>query len=227
MNPTPAHRARKDADRALAFPQARLIIFAKAPVPGRVKTRLRRRLGAAGAAHIYKRLCQGVIATAAASATAPLELHASPDRAHPWLWARAREWNARLRVQTPGHLGSRMANALAGALQDAPFALIVGADCAGLRGETIHRAFAALEGGSEVVLTPAEDGGYALIGMRGQVRSAVFSRVHWGSDRVLSETHRNARQAGIGITEVDSAWDVDCWRDVKRWRREARRSMRP
>ena len=219
MKRTPVQGAAVTAGPALAFPRARLMIFAKAPVPGRVKTRLRPRLGAAGAVRIYKRLCQGVIDTAAASGTAPLELHASPGRAHPWLWARARKANARLRVQSPGDLGSRMANALAGALRDAPFAIIVGADCAGLRAATIHRAFAVLEAGSQVVLTPAEDGGYALIGMRGRVHPALFSGVHWGSGRVLSETRRNARRAGIALTEVDSAWDVDRWQDVKRWRR--------
>ena len=205
------------------FPAARLIVFAKAPVPGRVKTRLRPVLGA-GAARLYKRLCLSVLAVAADSGAAPLELHAAPSRGHPWLRARARDLSASLRVQRPGDLGRKMARALGQALKGAPMAVIIGADCGGLRADTIRRAFEVLDSGEDMVVTPAEDGGYVLVGARQRINPAIFSGIDWGTERVLAQTRRNARRLGIALAEIDTSWDVDRWPDVRRWHREHGRS---
>lgn len=202
------------------FPDARIIVFAKAPVPGRVKTRLRPAIGARAAAGVYKTLCRDVLTRIQATRCAPMELHVAPGSDHPWLRARAREFSTYLRTQGPGDLGSRMSRALNDALGRCRLAVVIGADCAGLDGDTVVASIQALATGAPVVLVPADDGGYALIGMRKPVSPALFRCIDWGTPRVTAQTRRAARQHHITIRETGQAWDVDDWQDVRRWRRQ-------
>ncbi|WP_290649906.1 TIGR04282 family arsenosugar biosynthesis glycosyltransferase [Aquisalimonas sp.] len=200
------------------YPEGRLLVFAKAPVTGKVKTRLRRRWGAAGARRIYMDLCRRTLNTARASAAAPVELWCSPGIGHPWLRARAREAGAALRVQPPGDLGRRMHRALAASLRDAPYAVIIGADCAGLTPEHIHAAFERLADGQQAVFCPAPDGGYVLVGTR-YPEPGVFRTVPWGTDAVMQATRQRLRRLGLHYAELDPALDVDRPADVHRLRR--------
>ena len=95
-----------------AFPSARLLIFAKAPVPGQVKTRLAGRLGPRGAAELYKKLLRRTLAMAAAARLCPLELWGAPDARHGFFIACQRDYGVRLRRQSSGDLGRRIHHAL-------------------------------------------------------------------------------------------------------------------
>lgn len=203
----------------ILYPEGRILLFAKAPVPGRVKSRLRPARGAHGACHVYQELFRHTLSTACASGTAPLELWCSPGRAHPWLWARAREAAAPLRVQPPGDLGQRMHGGLSAALQEAPYALIIGADCAGLTPEHLRCAFAHLAGGLEAVFCPADDGGYLLVGLRRPVWG-LFRNIPWGTSRVMQATRQRARLLGVHWAELEPAPDVDRPEDLKAFRRQ-------
>jgi len=114
-------------------PEAVLIVFAKAPVPGRVKTRLAPHLGAEGAAQVHAKLVERAVATAAAAGNVAVELHAASHARSRYFQGLARRYRVRLRAQTKRGLGERMRDALARALRGAEAAVLIGADCPVLR----------------------------------------------------------------------------------------------
>ena len=193
---------------------ARLLLFAKAPVPGRVKSRLRPVWGARGACTLYQQLFRRTLETVLRSGAAPVEVWAAPSVAHPWLRARSREYGVPLRVQPPGDLGERMAAALNTALEDHPYALIIGADCAGLTAGHVSEAVSSLAAGDDAVFCPAHDGGYLLVGMR-RVEFEAFRAIPWGTADVMRATRQRMRRLGWRVTELTPARDVDRQADVR------------
>jgi hypothetical protein len=191
------------------------VVFARAPVPGEAKTRLIPALGAAGAAALHERLVDRALATAAAAALGPVELCCTPDEAHPALAALARRHGARLGAQGPGDLGERMNAAFRRVLAGAPRAILIGCDCPALAPRHLREAAAALAGGHDAVLAPAEDGGYVLIGLA-RVPAGLFAGIAWGGPDVLEQTR--ARLAGLGWRwlELETLWDVDRPEDLAR-----------
>jgi len=204
-------------DTSFRFPHARIAVFAKAPVPGRVKTRLARALGAPAAARAYRTMLAERIASLAAAGLAPLELWVAPH-AHPYLRGLARRYGASVRVQPNGDLGSRMRAALSGSRPT----VVIGGDCMGTATSSVEQALAALAAGTAVTLAPAEDGGYTLLGTR-QPPHGILRHMPWGSDRVLVVTRERLARAGIEALELPVSWDVDDGRDWHRWRRSRKR----
>ncbi len=197
-----------------------LLIFAKAPVRGRVKMRLAGHLGTRGARRAYLELLTRTVSVASAAAVAPVELWCAPGR-HPGLARLGAAHGAALRVQPPGDLGHRMFRALAVTLRRARHVVITGGDCAALPADDFATAFERLEQGADWVFAPAEDGGYALIGAR-RVSPRPFQGVPWGGDRVMAATRRRLRRLGQTWAELDTTWDVDRPADWHRWRRFGR-----
>ena len=191
-----------------------LIVFAKAPRPGAVKTRLIPALGPAGAARLHERLVDRTLATAAAAGLGPLELCGDPA-SDPFLAARAAAHGATLTGQGPGDLGARMRRAFERVLASAQAALAVGCDCPALTAQHLREASAALAAGHDAVLAPAEDGGYVLIGLA-RVHSSLFERIRWGGPDVIE--HTRARLTGLGWRwlELATLWDVDRPEDLAR-----------
>ncbi|MFV8833591.1 TIGR04282 family arsenosugar biosynthesis glycosyltransferase [Aquisalimonas sp.] len=200
------------------FPEGRILLFAKAPVAGRVKTRLRGAWGARGACRIHQQLFRRTLDVVRRSAAAPLDIWCAPGCDHPWIRARAREVDAGLRAQPPGDLGARMAGAFRATLRTAPYAIIVGGDCAALTPEHVRSAFQRLHAGDDAVFTPADDGGYVLIGLR-RLDPAVFRTVPWGTDAVMAATRRRLRRLDWRAGELAAVPDVDRPADVRRLRR--------
>lgn len=182
-----------------------VIVFARAPVAGAVKTRLIPRLGAEGAARLQRRLITHTVRMA--QAVAPVELHAT--RPHAWL----RTLGVPLRLQRGADLGERMYRALRGARG----AILIGADAPALRAADLRAAWRLLQGGADVVLAPAEDGGYALIGAR-RLRRGMFADVDWGGAHVLAQTLRNLERCGLRCRLLRTVWDVDRPQDLERLR---------
>jgi hypothetical protein len=195
-----------------------LIVFSRAPRPGRVKSRLVSALGAAGAARLHARLLAGAVATARAARCGAVELHCAPHSGHPLFRRLARQHGLRLRNQAGDDLGARMHAALEGALRRADAAVLIGSDCPALGAADIRAAFAALRAGADVVLAPAEDGGYPLIGLR-RASPGLFDAMAWGGPGVLAETRARAARLGWSVALLRTLWDVDRPRDVARLRR--------
>jgi len=200
------------------FPDARLLIFAKAPVPGRVKTRLAGQLGARGAAELYKRLLRRTLAIARAARLCPVELWCAPDARHGFFADCRRDYGVRLRRQRGGDLGRRMNHALNRALAGKAYAVLIGGDCASLGAAELREALDHLATGREVVLGPAADGGYLLVGLR-RPCPALFRGIAWSTPTVLAATRRRLDRAGLAWVELSAGWDVDTPADLRRLRR--------
>ncbi|MDS4019448.1 MAG: TIGR04282 family arsenosugar biosynthesis glycosyltransferase [Candidatus Competibacter sp.] len=200
------------------FPDARLLIFAKAPVPGRVKTRLAGQLGAHGAAELYKRLLRRTLGIARAARLCPVELWCAPDARHGFFADCRRDYGVRLRRQRGGDLGRRMNHALNRALAGKAYAVLIGGDCASLGAAELREAFGQLAAGREAVLGPAADGGYLLVGLR-RPCPALFGGIAWSTPTVLAATRRRLDRAGLAWVELPAGWDVDTPADLRRLRR--------
>ena len=182
-----------------------IIVFAKAPVPGAAKTRLIPALGEWGAARLHARLVRHALRTALASGCGPVEVHGTARHSF------FRSLNAPFRLQRGRDLGERMHHALS----RHPGAILIGTDCPELTAADLRRAARWLRGGYDVVLAPAEDGGYALIGAR-HVSTEMFRNMAWGTSNVFEETVR--RLAGYRWRALRTVRDVDRPEDLEKLR---------
>jgi uncharacterized protein len=190
-------------------------VLAKAPLPGFAKTRLVPVLGADGAAVLQARLIARAAATACAAGIGPVTLWVTPDERHPALQEIAARLAVTLARQRDGDLGERMLAAIEAAR--APV-LLIGTDCPVLSPDHLRKAADILRGGTDAVVIPAEDGGYALIGLRA-AEPALFSDMRWSTPGVMAETRRRLKRLGLRWQEPVTLWDVDLPADLERLRR--------
>jgi len=191
-----------------------LQIFAKAPELGKVKTRLIPKLGEQVATDVHKQLVKHCLKQFSELFT--IQLWCAPNQFHPFFQACQTEFDISLHCQQGADLGERMAYALNSA---SPAAVLIGSDCPSLKPETIHDAFFALQD-NQVVLAPAEDGGYVLIGMQRRVLPTLFTNIPWGTSQVLTKTRERLHNLGVRWKELPTQWDVDYPEDVERWNKE-------
>jgi rSAM/selenodomain-associated transferase 1 len=183
---------------------ARVVVMARYPEPGRVKTRLAAVVGAARASALHEAFVRDLAARLAAAPYAVCWSYDPPSAPFAALVP-----GARCRPQGGGDLGARMDAAIAGELGDGASAVIVlGADTPHLPLERLDEAAAALAAGADVVLGPAEDGGYYLIGVRGR-RPELFAGVPWGGRTVLATTRARAAALGLRTSLLAPLFDVD------------------
>lgn len=192
-----------------------VMVFARAPLPGRAKTRLVPKLGAAGAARLQRRLTERALGTAVASRCGPVELHCTPRLGHPFFLRERRRLAITLEKQSGRDLGERMHRALDAALRKYRYAILIGVDAPELRGRDLRRALRLLRAGCDVVLAPAEDGGYALIGCRRAPRP-VFEHIAWGGNDVYSRTVKNLVGLRFNWRALRAVWDIDRPADLDR-----------
>jgi uncharacterized protein len=201
--------------RAKAEPVA-VAILAKAPIAGLAKTRLAPALGANGAAQLHARLLARTVETAVAAATGPVTLWGDPDTSHPAFGEIASAHRVALRAQPSGDLGARMLSAIEAAQGPA---IIIGTDCPALAASHLIAAADYLREDADVVIGPAEDGGYVLIAMR-RPQPALFRGMTWSTDRVADETRARMRETALSWRELPALWDVDRPDDLARLQRE-------
>jgi uncharacterized protein len=190
-------------------------VLAKAPVPGYAKTRLIPLLGPEGAAALQARLIERTLATTVAAGIGPVTLWCAPDVGHPFFQEQARKSAVALQPQPNGDLGERMLAAFEAAPLGTALVLI-GTDCPILGAADLAEAAAALSQ-ADVVLAPAEDGGYGLIAARRPL-PGLFRQMPWGSDRVAALTRKRAQDEGLRLVELRTVWDVDTGADLERLR---------
>lgn len=187
-----------------------LVVFAREPIPGRVKTRLAEGVGAALAASIYTALFDHTLATARESGDEiVVSLASDPDPS----WAAA--LGCRIEIQGRGDLGERMAECFRRRFAEgATRGVIVGSDNAHLRSDHLRSAMAALDA-RRVVLGPAVDGGYWLVGQR-TPGIDLFSGISWSSPETLDATRSRLRAAGVEWSELETLPDIDTVEDLRR-----------
>jgi rSAM/selenodomain-associated transferase 1 len=208
----------------MIYPYSRLIVLARAPLAGQAKTRLIPRLGAEGAAALHARLIEHCLQTVTSAGLSPVELWCSPGRDKPFFRDCGERYGVGLYDQSPGDLGARMHAALASALKRAESAVLIGTDVPSLQASDLDAAFHALHDGADVVLGPARDGGYYLIGMK-QADRRVFKGIRWGGSTVYQDTVSRLREHGWRLCGLREQWDVDTPEDYDRIPEAIKRSL--
>ena len=184
-------------------------------MPGAAKTRLIPKLGAWRAARLQLRLMERALRTARAAGVGKVALHVTPRRNNPAFLCAAGRYQVEIRLQGEGSLGARMRRGFERALRRHRSAIIIGTDCPALKPSDLRRAKRLLRGDCDAVLSPAEDGGYVLIGLK-KPWPRLFEGIEWGSDSVLRETL--ARSNGLKVKLLRTLWDVDRPEDLPRLR---------
>lgn len=184
----------------------RIVIFAKAPVPGRVKTRLIPALGEAGAARLAQRMLTDTIDHALSAGLASVELCATPHPDDPQ-WAGHLPAGVQLSEQGPGDLGQRLAAAAGRTVDNGERVLLIGTDCPELDGKRLAEAAAQLER-HDAIIHPARDGGYVLLGLA-RTDASLFGGVAWSTDTVAATTIARMRALGWSLFIGDTLRDID------------------
>ncbi len=216
---------RRAADEAASSPPRtrRIVVFARAPVLGQVKTRLAADLGPAAALDVYRRLGRHAVAEACEVRDADVIVQFTPTDGATliveWLGDRLAS-RVSLRPQADGDLGARMAAAITeGVEAGAAAVVVIGTDCPTMEAAVIERACALLAQ-RDVVLGPALDGGYYLIAVRTAHR-ALFDGIPWSADDTLARTLDAAHGAGLRTGQLDPRADIDSGADWRRWQAAA------
>lgn len=192
------------------------IQFARSPQAGSVKTRMVPALGEEGACALHCELVRWTSRVLAGAGLGDVELHVSGALSHPLFQACIDDGIARVAPQRGRDLGERMYNAIADGLRRYRNVVLVGSDCPGMSRDYLTRAGAALER-APVVIGPALDGGYVLIGAR-EIRAPVFQAVDWGTAEVYRQTAANLRQLGWRWEALEPLADIDRPQDLALWR---------
>jgi rSAM/selenodomain-associated transferase 1 len=196
---------------------SRIIVFARVPRLGKVKTRLARTIGDEAALAVHRELLANVLTTAAQAAPASLELCIAGDDVDGECARLARAFGASLSTQRGAGLGERMQEALGRGLGSGGRAVLIGSDVPSLTVEDLHEAFNALER-CQMVFAPAEDGGYGLVGSRPPLPASVFERIPWGSGDVMAATRARLVASQVAWAELRTVWDLDDLAGLARWR---------
>ncbi len=187
-----------------------VIIFARTPELGQVKTRLAADIGNERALAIYERLLEHTCETVLRSGYRARVFYAG-DIPEADLWSRAGFTRHR---QSPGTLGERMHAAFSDAFRDGiRSAVIIGTDCPGLQPSHLHDAMNRLET-SEAVVGPAEDGGYYLLGLTSPIRR-IFENKDWSTDTVLRATLSDFRELDMTYSLLEPLRDIDTIDDLE------------
>jgi len=187
-----------------------LMIFIKNPVKGKVKTRLAKTIGDEKALDVYHKLLKHT-----QKITSPI----SGDKLlfYSDFIDSADNWNAELfqkQVQTGRDLGERMSNAFQLAfLKKHKKVIIIGSDCIDLTAKHIDEAFNLLEE-KDIVIGPAKDGGYYLVGMKA-LHQTLFLNKKWSSSSVFSDTIESVRSLNLSLGLLEELSDIDDEKDLK------------
>lgn len=196
------------------FPNSRLIVFSKAPVPGYCKTRVAEQVGNEAAANLQKELIQSRIAESVAASFCPVELWCAPETTHPFFQNIAANYPVSLHQQQGNGLGQRMLHAVSA--NKADYTIIIGTDCPVMSNDYLSRAYQSLHNGHELVIGPAEDGGYVLLGFH-LIREELFTDIAWGTASVLQQTLQAVEQSGVTCQMLETLWDLDRPEDYQRY----------
>jgi rSAM/selenodomain-associated transferase 1 len=183
-----------------------LIIFVKEPIAGKVKTRLAATLGDRAAVEVYNRLLSHTD-TITREFDRFVFFSGNKDG---FTQFRTGVWHR----QSGGDLGVRMLNAFKQVFSTGyEKVVIIGSDCAELKTEVVETAFEALND-DVIVLGPALDGGYYLLGMT-SVHESLFTGMAWSTDSVAAETRKRAISVGLDVHELPTLGDIDTEKDLK------------
>lgn len=200
------------------YPDTVIQVFCKAPIAGQVKTRLMPVLTAEQAMLVHIELTERLLRLLYKAALCPVQLWCSPNPEFDF-FQQQKKYSLTLYQQHDGLLGQRMFHALNTGLQNFKQVLLVGCDCPSLAADDFKQAITALKQQADVVLAPAEDGGYVLIGVKQpQAKLLSDAGMPWGTSQVLAITRQRIQQLQLKAVEIAEQWDVDTPQDLVRYR---------
>jgi rSAM/selenodomain-associated transferase 1 len=192
-----------------------LIQFARAPVVGQVKTRMMPDLTPQQACELHCELVLWTSATLAESGLGEIQLSVAGAAAHP-LFDRCLALGVNeISPQRGADLGERMYRAIHAGLQRYTNVILVGSDCPAIEGAYLAQALRALDR-APLVLGPARDGGYVLIGAR-EIHRGLFEGIPWGTEQVYSKTIEAIGNLGLNWAALTVLADVDRPEDLAAW----------
>jgi len=192
--------------------EKKLIIFSKAPIAGQVKTRLIPSLGIDKATKLHRYMLEQTVIKVSRLNDISCELHCAPDTDHDFFNMLAEKYAIKLVSQQGLDLGERMANAMEVSLKNSSQCIIIGTDCPMMTPSYMQQAFAQLTD-TDVVIGPAKDGGYVLIGCK-VFNAQIFSQVSWSTTRVFKQTVKNINQLHLKYYKLNTLSDVDIDEDL-------------
>ena len=204
------------------YSDAVVLIVAKAPVAGQVNTRLIPDIGVEAATALQAVLIQSRLKSLNEIKLCETQLRCAPDVHHPFFKQCQSQYKVELYEQNgddhDGHQDQNESVSLAieQSLKRFKRVVLIGADAPSLSSEHIETAIEQLEN-HDVVIGPAVDGGYVLIGMS-QHSDAVFQIVEWGTDQVLDETRLKIKENKLSCFELEPCWDIDRVEDYLRYK---------
>ena len=192
-----------------------ILVFAKAPVAGRVNTRLIPAIGVTAATQLQETLLHKRIESIAQSALCEVILMCAPDTSHVCFKECETRYSISLLKQQGDYLGQRLSNGVKQALSLKKNVIVVGTDAPALDGVRIEEAIIALSS-YDVVMVPAEDGGYVLIGLSAY-HSELFEGIEWGSAKVMAQTEAKISSQNLQLCRLPASWDIDREEDYRRY----------
>jgi len=197
---------------SFSFPDTRILVFTKLPFPGKCKSRLIPVLGEEGAAQLQERLINKIIMDLLSFKLCPFEIWQSEKSDYFSKLFVSNSIHVPVSTQKGDDLGERMSNAMGKTLKEISNVIIIGSDCILYNEEYLKSAIVTLQSNS-VILGPAEDGGYVLIGMN-QRYPTLFEGINWGSDTVFAQTILRLQQGKITYKSIRTLWDIDTKEDL-------------
>ncbi|MCC6532938.1 MAG: TIGR04282 family arsenosugar biosynthesis glycosyltransferase [Burkholderiales bacterium] len=191
-----------------------ILVFARAPEPGRAKTRLIPLIGAEAAARLQARMTASVLAAAQASGAGEVQLWCTPSREHEAFQCHRNDASLSLHSQRGDSLGERLRQAHDVAFRDHQRVVMIGTDCPALGGRELRAAGESLLH-HDAHIVPAEDGGYVLLGLS-RPCPALFEGIDWGTASVLAQTLERIRGLALSCRVSEPLWDVDRPEDYRR-----------
>ena len=192
----------------MKYPDTAILLFAKAPVEGKVNTRLIADIGVQAATQLQHDLIVQRLLMLTRANLCAVSLMCSPDVQHDYFVHCKEQYPITLLAQSGADLGVRMFNGIKQALQQYKYCIVIGTDAPALDEVLISQAIERLKSGNEVVFVPAEDGGYVLLGLQ-KPYELLFQDISWGSAKVMQQTRNKLNDNNISFNELATCWDID------------------
>ncbi len=195
-----------------ANPDIPLYLFAKAPVPGQVKTRMQPQLTGSEAAELALMMLVQSVSKVRTHWPGSLVLTVSPNPDHDCFRDLQDRYRMDIEVQTEGDLGQRISHVLEKAIQKSGCGVVMGCDVPHIPGEILAQVHTRLSKPDNIV-GPSVDGGFYILGLH-ELGHGIFDQVDWGSDQVLSQLLANLDALGMDIDFCRKLRDIDTWSDL-------------
>ena len=201
----------------MQYANAKILIFAKSPVVGKVKTRLAKSIGAEQACKVYEALLTQTLDTAIKAQLASVCCYTN-DTEHvffnPW-----KQKGILFKQQVGADLGERMQQAFMNELKLVSSVVLIGSDCPIITKDHLGAALSVLNQDAEAVITPTHDGGYVLLGLKNHYPE-IFSNIQWSTDQVYRQTAERFESRAIKWHQLNTLWDLDTAEDYQKYRKD-------